>query len=371
MAGENSISNNQHGISNIQLMKKGKMVLYLMTASTVIMLAGNAAFSDGVQTGFIYHEEMLKHDTGLAHPERKERLAAIEKQLKETGLLSSLISVKVTPAPLNWILLAHSQEYVAEVEKSCWEGKSFLYSKDTPVSADSYAAARLAAGGVLCAVDAVMDGEVKNAFCAVRPPGHHALKNKAMGFCIFNNVAIGARYVQAKHKLKKVLIVDFDVHHGNGTQAIFNDDPDVLYFSIHRSPFYPGTGGADDNGAGRGYGLKVNVPVPAGAGDKEYIKAFEEILKPLALAFNPDFIFISAGFDAHQDDPLGGMKVTAEGYAAITRVVMDISEKCCNGRIVSVLEGGYSLHGLAESAEKHIQVLKRTSPVTPKDRESE
>jgi len=330
------------------------------------MLAGNAALADGAQTGFIYHEDMLKHDTGPSHPERKERLTAIDDRLKETGLLSSLTSVKVTPAPLDWILLVHSPEYMAEVEKSCREGKPFLHSKDTPVSADSYAAARLAAGGVLCAVDAVMDGEVKNAFCAIRPPGHHALNNKAMGFCIFNNVAIGTRYVQAKYKLKKVLIVDFDVHHGNGTQAIFNDDPDVFYFSIHRSPFYPGTGGAEDKGTGQGYGLKVNIPVPAGTGDKEYIKAFEEILKPLALAFKPDFIFISAGFDAHQGDPLGGMKVTAEGYAAMTRVVKEIAEKCCNGRIVSVLEGGYSLQGLADSAEKHIQELRRTSAAAQK-----
>jgi len=155
-----------------------------------------------------------------------------------------------------------------------------------------------------------------------------------------------------------VLIVDFDVHHGNGTQAIFNDDPNVLYFSIHRSPFYPGTGGADDKGMGQGYGLKVNVPVSKGGGDKEYLKAFEEILKPRALAFKPDFILVSAGFDACQDDPLGGMKVTAEGYAAMTRIIKEIAEKCCNGRLVSLLEGGYSLRGLADSTEKHISVLR-------------
>jgi len=330
----------------------------LMTAVAVIMLTGNAAPADGAKTGFIYHEDMLKHDTGPTHPERKERLTAIVIQLQDTGLLTGLKPVKVTPAPLNWILLVHSPEYVAEVEKSCREGKTFLHSGDTVISADSYAAARLAAGGVLCAIDAVMDGNARNAFCAVRPPGHHASNNKAMGFCIFNNVAIGARYIQERHKLKKVLIVDFDVHHGNGTQAIFNDDPNVFYFSIHRSPFYPGTGGADDKGTGQGYGSKVNVLVSKGGGDKEYIKAFDETFKPLAIAFQPDFILISAGFDAHQDDLLGGMKVTAEGYAAMTRIVREIAEKCCNGRIVSVLEGGYSLTGLADSAEKHISVLR-------------
>ncbi len=331
---------------------------YLMTVAAAIMLTGNATFADGAKTGFIYHDGMLKHDTGPTHPECKERLTAIENQLNNTGLLSSLTLVKVNPAPLDCILLVHSPEYAAEVEKSCREGKTFLHSRDTVISADSYDAARLAAGGVLCAIDAVMDGNVKNAFCAIRPPGHHASSNKAMGFCIFNNVAIGARYIQSKYKLKKVLIVDFDVHHGNGTQAIFNDDPNVLYFSIHRSPFYPGTGGADDKGVGQGYGLKVNVPVPKGGGDKEYLKAFEEILKPRALAFKPDFVLVSAGFDAYQYDPLGGMKVTAEGYAAMTRIIKEIAGKCCNGRLVSLLEGGYSLPGLADSAEKHISVLR-------------
>ena len=331
---------------------------YLMMAAAGIMPAGNTVLAEDMKTGFIYHADMLKHDTGMTHPERSARLTAIVNQLKDTALLSSLKPVPVTPAPLNWILLVHSPEYVANVEKSCRDGKTFMDSKDTAISVDSYDAARMAAGGVLCAVDAVMAGDVKNAFCAIRPPGHHALKNKAMGFCIFNNVAIAARYIQEKYKLQKVLIVDFDVHHGNGTQAIFNDDPNVFYFSIHRSPFYPGTGGADDKGAGQGYGLKVNVPVPKGTGDKEYIRAFKEVLKPQALAFKPDFILVSAGFDAHQDDPLGGMNVTAECYAAMTRIVKEIAERCCNGRMVSLLEGGYSLQGLADSAEKHISVLK-------------
>ncbi|MFA6291580.1 MAG: histone deacetylase [Victivallales bacterium] len=340
------------------LLKMNFWKTYLVTAGAVGLLAVNTALSHPEKTGLAYHEGMLKHDTGPAHPESKARLSAIMSRLKDVGLLSGLKPIKVSPAPLNWIFLVHPPEYVAEVERRCTEGKTFLHSQDTPVSKDSYEAARLAAGGVLCAIDAVMGGEVENAFCAIRPPGHHSSGNTAMGFCIFNNAAIGARYVQEKYKLKKVLIVDFDVHHGNGTQKIFNDDPDVLYFSIHRSPFYPGTGGIEERGTGKGCGLKVNVPVPRGSGDKEYLRAFEEILKPQALEFKPDFILVSAGFDAHADDPLGGMAVTAECYAAMTRVVKELAEKCCNGRLVSLLEGGYGLHGLADSVEKHISVLR-------------
>jgi acetoin utilization deacetylase AcuC-like enzyme len=228
---------------------------------------------------------------------------------------------------------------------------------DTPVSPESYEAALRAAGGVMAAVDAVMEGKVRNAFCAVRPPGHHALRAKAMGFCLFNNVAIGTRYAQKKHHLAKILIVDWDVHHGNGTQEAFYQDGTILQFDIHRHPFYPGSGTADEKGAGKGLGFKINVPVPVGSGDETYKKAFEEQLRAPALAFKPDFVFISAGFDAAAGDPLGGMKVTPEGYAALTRIVRDIADSCCQGRIVAVLEGGYDLEGLAKSVEAHLRVL--------------
>jgi acetoin utilization deacetylase AcuC-like enzyme len=225
------------------------------------------------------------------------------------------------------------------------------------MSSETYEVALAAAGGVLAAVDAVMDGKVENAFCAVRPPGHHALKDKAMGFCFFNNVAIAARYVQKKHKLSKVLIVDWDVHHGNGTQAAFYDDPTVLYFSVHQHPFYPGSGTESEKGTGEGLNYTINVPLPSGSGDAEYRKAFEEKLLPAALAFKPDFVLVSAGFDAAEGDRLGGMKVTPEGYAELTHVVREIARKSCHGRVVSLLEGGYDLDALAASVEAHIRVL--------------
>ena len=252
----------------------------------------------------------------------------------------------------------HTPEYVERVKKSCAAGTGYVDTPDAPASSDSYEAALAAAGGVLEAVDAVMDRRIKNAFCAVRPPGHHALKNRAMGFCLFNNVAIAAKYIQKKHKLAKVLIVDWDVHHGNGTQAAFYDDPTVFYFSTHQSPFYPGSGNANEKGEGKGAGFTLNVPLPAGSGDAEYEKAFEEKLKPAAAAFKPDFVLISAGFDAAQDDLLGRMKVSPAGYATLTRIVKGIAEKYCQGRLVVTLEGGYNLEALAASVEAHVRALK-------------
>ena len=309
------------------------------------------------KTGLVYDEIYLKHKTSPGHPERPERLTAIVARLKERKLFDQLTLISPPPAPIEWITAIHSPEYVKHVRETCAAGSGLLDSGDTPVSADSYEAALRAAGGVMAAVDAVVEGKVGNAFCAVRPPGHHALKNRAMGFCLFNNVAIATRYAQKKHNLAKVLIVDWDVHHGNGTMDAFYDDGSILQFDIHRSPFYPGSGTADETGRGKGLGMKINVPVPAGSGDDVYKKAFEEKLRPAAMAFRPDVVFISAGFDAGVGDPLGGMKVTPEGYAALTRVVRAIAEECCRGRLVAVLEGGYDLEGLANSVEAHLRVL--------------
>ena len=244
----------------------------------------------GVGTGFLYDPIYLKHQTGAGHPERPERLTAIVDRLEQKGLLQRLVRLKPAAASVEWITTVHTPEYVERVKKSCQAGAPYVDTADAPTSRDSYEVALFAVGGVQAAVDAVMDGTVRNAFCAVRPPGHHALKDKSMGFCLFNNVAIAARYIQKKHKLGKVLIVDWDVHHGNGTQAAFYDDPTVFYFSTHQSPFYPGTGGAEERGVGKGLGFTRNVPLAAGCGDAEYKKAYLEVLKPAAAAFQKRII---------------------------------------------------------------------------------
>jgi acetoin utilization deacetylase AcuC-like enzyme/formylglycine-generating enzyme required for sulfatase activity len=309
------------------------------------------------KTGLVYSDSYLRHDTGQGHPERPQRLTAIVERLEAQGLLSRLERLKPVATAEPWITAVHVPGYVERIRAACREGIATVDSRDTPVSRESYDVAVAAVGGVLAAVDAVSDEKVRNAFCAVRPPGHHAMKDRAMGFCLLNNVAIAARYAMKKHNLKKVLIVDWDVHHGNGTQAAFNDDPSVLYFSVHQHPFYPGTGTADEKGEGKAIGTKINVPLPAGSGDAEYRDAFEKILRPAALAFQPEFVLVSAGFDAYEHDLLGRMKVTPQGFAELTRIVKAIAEGCCRGRLVSVLEGGYDLDGLAACVEAHLRIL--------------
>ncbi len=225
------------------------------------------------------------------------------------------------------------------------------------MSPGSYRAALQAVGGTLAAIDAVMDGRVANAFCAVRPPGHHAEPSRAMGFCLFNNVAVGARYAQQRYGLGRVLILDWDVHHGNGTQAAFYEDPTVLYVSLHQYPWYPGTGSAEEVGTGPGEGYTLNLPMAAGRGNDEYRTAFELRIQPAVREFSPDFVLISAGFDAHRDDPLAMMNVTEAGYRAMTESVKDWASTTAQGRIVSCLEGGYNLTALADSVEAHVRCL--------------
>jgi acetoin utilization deacetylase AcuC-like enzyme/formylglycine-generating enzyme required for sulfatase activity len=309
------------------------------------------------KTGLVYHDIYLEHKTTAGHPESPARLVAIVENLKSKGLYSELLQITPSPVELKWLKKIHTTEYIERAKQSSEEDAGYLDTLDVPISPGSYEAALMAAGGVLSAIDAVMEGKIRNAFCAVRPPGHHAVEDGALGFCIFNNIAIGTRYIQEKYGLPKVLIVDWDVHHGNGTQAAFYDDPNVLYFSVHRYPFYPGTGSTAETGTGKGSNSIINVPLPAGSTDEDFLTAFEKKLKPAALSFSPDFVLISAGFDAHEDDPLGGMKVTEQGYIQMTRIVKDIAQKCCESRLVSVLEGGYNLQALAASVEAHIQVL--------------
>ena len=307
-------------------------------------------------TGWVFHPDYLKHDSGAGHPEGKERLVALIEHLQKKGLLEQLKSIQPRPASVEQIEAAHDSSYIRRVETMCENGGGML-DPDTQVGSESYKAALMAAGGVMAAADAVINKKVKNAFCAVRPPGHHAERAKAMGFCIFNNVAAGAKYVQKKWGLKKVLIVDWDVHHGNGTQSIFWDDPTVFYFSTHQFPYYPGTGSENEVGGGEGEGFTFNMPMYAGSGDLEYVEAFENIFYPLAAKFAPDFIFISAGFDGHQDDPLASISLSDSGFKKLTQVIVKLASESCEGRLVSVLEGGYNLKSLSVSVEKHIRVL--------------
>ncbi len=305
------------------------------------------------KVGLVYSDDYLKHDTGN-HPENSERLEAILNYLKKKNLLKNLVSIHPKKAKEKEIEYIHSPSYIQEVRELCKQGGGFLDS-DTPVSKDSFEVALLAAGGVFSAIDRVVE-DLDSAFCLIRPPGHHALKSKGMGFCLFNNVALGARYAQNKHHLRKVLILDWDVHHGNGTQEAFYHDPSVLYFSLHRYPHYPGTGNIKEIGEGEGRGYTVNLPLPPRCGDEDYVYIFKEILLPIAKEFKPDITLISAGFDAHRDDPLGGMNLTSQGYGALTSLVKESSK-----RVVSCLEGGYNLKALGESVLTHLDSLASRS----------
>lgn len=307
-------------------------------------------------TGFVFHEDYLKHDTGPWHPESPARLESIISHLDQSGALSQVVKIEPRNPCSEWILNIHTSDYISNVRESALNGVDHL-DADTGICRDSYRIACLAVGGVLEAVDAIMAHKVSNAFCAIRPPGHHAEQDRAMGFCLFNNVAIAAKYIQVQFQLPKVLIVDWDVHHGNGTQNSFYEDPTVFYFSVHQYPFYPGTGHETDTGHGAGKGFTLNKPLPAGTDDSTYIDVFNSVLLPAAKKFKPDFILISAGFDAHKNDPLASMKMTAEGFGRLTQIVKDLSEQECQGRILSMLEGGYHLNSLAECVEKHLQVL--------------
>ena len=309
------------------------------------------------RTGLVYHPQYLEHDMGAGHPESPDRLRAVVARLEHSGVLSRLARIEPFPASDEWITQVHTVSYVETLKRRAPTSGRVSLDPDTSMSSGSLAAAYLAAGGALAAADAVVAGSVEHAFCAVRPPGHHAEHDRAMGFCLFNNVAIAARYLQRRHAMARVLIVDWDVHHGNGTQHTFEDDPTVLFFSTHQYPFYPGTGRATETGEGRGAGATINVPMNAGEGDDTYREVFQKVLLPAADAFQPDFVIVSAGFDAHKDDPLASMGLTEEGYADLTRMVVSIARRHSRGRLLSCLEGGYNLQALAASVERHLLAL--------------
>ena len=308
-------------------------------------------------TGIVYHPDYLKHDMGDGHPEGPARLQAIMGRLEATGVLSRLMLIEPLPVADQWITQIHAPTYLQMLKSQAPSSGRVSLDPDTVMSAGTLPAAYLAAGGAITATDAIMAGHVNNAFCAVRPPGHHAERDRAMGFCLFNNVAIAARYVQRHHGIQRVLIVDWDVHHGNGTQHGFYDDPSVLFFSTRQFPHYPGTGRATEVGEGAGKGTTINVPLSLGQGDKDYREIFQRVLAPEADTFKPEFIIISAGFDAHRDDPLAGMGLTEDGYAELTGIVVEIARKHGRGRILSCLEGGYNLKALSASVERHVCAL--------------
>ncbi len=309
-------------------------------------------------TGLVYDEVYLKHDTGFHHPETGERLAAIFESLKSSGLLDRLFRIEPVPADQSVLELCHDASYIESFKTAVEGSYPFLHTPECPISPATFEVALFAVGGVLKAVDMVMGGRIKNCFCSIRPPGHHAERSRAMGFCYVNNVAIAARYLQKRYALERILIIDWDVHHGNGTQHIFEQDPSVFYISLHQDPSscYPGTGWAVETGDGEGKGYTLNFPMPMGAGNEEYLEAMKRV-EQLMEKFRPQFVLVSAGFDAHMADPLAHIRLTKKGYEALTHSVKNIAKAHAESRLVSVLEGGYNLKALEESVGAHIQVL--------------
>jgi acetoin utilization deacetylase AcuC-like enzyme len=308
-----------------------------------------------LRTGYVCDPRYQNHEVPPGHPERPERIEALLDLMRRYSR-DGLVKVEPRPATVDEISSNHDRNYVQEVRATAGEACVF-FDGDTQAYSESYETALLAAGGVLELADQIMAGKVDNGFAMIRPPGHHAEADRAMGFCFFNNVAIGARYVISKHGLDRVLIVDWDVHHGNGTQRSFYADKSVLYVSLHQYPHYPGSGAANEVGAADGLGYTVNIPFPGGYGDEEYAAAFHWIIVPIARQFAPQFVFVSAGFDGHVRDPLSQMRLTKDGFAAMTRSLLSVARDHAAGRCAVVLEGGYDLDALKESVASVLDEL--------------
>jgi len=314
-----------------------------------------------MKAGLVYDPIYLEHDTG-DHVENSQRLVAMMSYLKETGIKEKLICLPPRPALLKELEMIHAPEYISYVKSKAERGGGWL-DPDTVISPKSYEAALYAAGGLMVAVEAVMTGNVDNAFAVVRPPGHHAINDRGMGFCIFNNIAIAAKFALSKFSLDRIFIADFDVHHGNGTQDAFYADPKVLYFSTHQYPFYPGTGRMDEIGMGEGEGTTVNFPMVAGWGDEEYLRAFKEVLVPVARRFQPQLILVSAGFDAHWADHLAMMQASVKGYAQMVMILKELTDELCQGRLIFTLEGGYNFKVVASSIKAVFDILLGNSEI--------
>lgn len=311
------------------------------------------------RTGLAQDERSQRHKTGRGHPERPERLAVIAARLQERGLAAACEPIGVTPVDMARVEAIHDQAYLDRLQRACSTGKPYIDVADSAICSESYDIARLATGTVLNAVDAVMEGTCSNAFCAVRPPGHHAERHMSMGFCLFNNVAVAAQHLIDRHGLSRVLIVDWDVHHGNGTQHTFEEDPRVLFISLHGHPgvVYPGTGYEWERGRGAGEGYTINIPMLPPSSDDEWRVAFEKQVLPAADEFKPEFVLISAGFDAHERDPLAPLELSTEVFGWMTDRLLEAAALHAQGRLVSLLEGGYDLESLADCTALHLERL--------------
>jgi acetoin utilization deacetylase AcuC-like enzyme len=307
-------------------------------------------------TAYIHHPHFLDHDTGPGHPERPDRLRAITKRLRESGLEKQLAVIPFKPAEDDPIQRIHEQRYIDRLRDACLAHRPFIDAMDSAICPESEWVARLAVGGVLAAADAMMSGDAANAFCAVRPPGHHAERDRSMGFCLYANVAICAQHLIDHHGVERVAVVDFDVHHGNGTQHIFEDRADVLFISLHEDPraLYPGTGFAYERGRGHGEGFTLNIPMRPGLGDAAYREAFDEQVLPKLSDYRPRMLLVSAGFDAAEADPLAHMNVSADGFAWMSRALVGAAREHCGGRLIACLEGGYDLGALADGVERMV-----------------
>ncbi|HUQ95423.1 MAG TPA: histone deacetylase [Bryobacteraceae bacterium] len=329
--------------------------------AAISTLAGkeSALSAQNKKTALMADPISKEHQTGKSHPERPERFQVIWDALEHEGIVKRLTSVASRLATDDEIAACHTRRYIETAKRDIGSGARQLSTGDTAVSSRTLEVALKAAGGALNAVDAVITGKAKNAFCLVRPPGHHATPDRGMGFCVFNNVAVASRYAQRKHGLERVLIADWDVHHGNGTQDIFYSDGSVLFFSTHQHPWYPGTGSRDETGEGNGKGRILNRPFPAGAGREEILGAFRQSLMPVADAFKPDLVILSAGFDSRKDDPLGHFLLSDDDFSELTQLMLEIAEKHAQGRLVSVLEGGYNLNGIGPAVIAHVKALEK------------
>ena len=305
-----------------------------------------------MKTGLITSDTYRNHNTGEGHPEKIDRVTAVIENFKKLDN-RNLVWKKPSSFEQSILIKTHTKDYIKQVNLSFPQSGLKFLDGDTVVSPGSKDATKDAVGSIISAIDGVENKEFKNAFCCVRPPGHHAEKEKAMGFCIFNNVAVGANYLIEKYKYKKIAIIDFDVHHGNGTQDIFYNYKNVLYISTHQYPYYPGTGSEKENGK---YNNVLNIPLEAGTTGNEYLNAYEKVLDKLK-EFKPEFLLFSAGFDAHIDDPLAQLRLSSEDFYKITKRTLEVSKPFCNGNIVSILEGGYDLRALQESTQRHVDAL--------------